>query len=46
MLCDVGHFESEQFTGEIFRDLLTEKFGSTFALFIAETYTNPVRYDC
>ncbi|SHL98247.1 Nif3-like dinuclear metal center hexameric protein [Hymenobacter psychrotolerans] len=46
MLCDVGHFESEQFTGEIFRDLLTEKFGSTFALFIAETNTNPVRYDC
>ena len=46
LLCDVGHFESEQFTGEIFRDLLTEKFGSTFALFIAETYTNPVRYDC
>lgn len=46
MLCDVGHFESEQFTGEIFRDLLAEKFGSTFALFIAETLTNPVRYDC
>lgn len=46
LLCDVGHFESEQFTGEIFRDLLTDKFGSTFALFIAETYTNPVRYDC
>ena len=46
LLCDVGHFESEQFTGEIFRDLLAEKFGSTFALFIAETYTNPVRYDC
>ena len=46
LLCDVGHFESEQFTGEIFRDLLTDKFGSTFALFIAETNTNPVRYDC
>jgi len=46
LLCDVGHFESEQFTGEIFHDLLAEKFGSTFALFIAETYTNPVRYDC
>jgi len=45
MLCDVGHFESEQFTGEIFRDLLADKFGRTFALFIAETLTNPVRYD-
>ncbi|GGG54053.1 Nif3-like dinuclear metal center hexameric protein [Hymenobacter glacieicola] len=45
LLCDVGHFESEQFTGEIFRDLLLGNFGSTFALFIAETITNPVRYD-
>lgn len=45
LLCDVGHFESEQFTGEIFRDLLMGNFGSTFALFIAETLTNPVRYD-
>ncbi|UYZ63940.1 Nif3-like dinuclear metal center hexameric protein [Hymenobacter weizhouensis] len=45
LLCDVGHFESEQFTGEIFRDLLTANFGSTFALLTAETLTNPVRYD-
>lgn len=45
MLCDVGHFESEQFTGEIFQDLLASTFGRTFALFIAETHTNPVHYD-
>lgn len=45
LLCDVGHFESEQFTGEIFRDLLADNFGSTFALLTAETLTNPVRYD-
>ncbi|WP_026351292.1 Nif3-like dinuclear metal center hexameric protein [Hymenobacter aerophilus] len=45
MLCDVGHFESEQFTGEIFRDLLAANFGSTFAVLIAQTLTNPVRYD-
>lgn len=45
MLCDVGHFESEQFTGEIFQDLLASTFGSTFALLIAETHTNPVHYD-
>jgi len=46
MLCDVGHFESEQFTGEVFRDLLTAGFGRTFAVLIAETSTNPVQYDC
>ncbi|MFC7668964.1 Nif3-like dinuclear metal center hexameric protein [Hymenobacter humi] len=46
MLCDVGHFESEQFTGEVFRDLLTAGFGRTFAVLIAETPTNPVQYDC
>ncbi len=46
MLCDVGHFESEQFTGEIFRDLLLAAFGRTFAVLFAETPTNPVYYDC
>lgn len=46
MLCDVGHFESEQFTGEIFRDLLLATFGRTFAVLFAETPTNPVYYDC
>ncbi|SHJ24155.1 dinuclear metal center protein, YbgI/SA1388 family [Hymenobacter daecheongensis DSM 21074] len=45
MLCDVGHFESEQFTGELFQDLLHANFGSTFAVLIAQTLTNPVRYD-
>ncbi|GAA3950690.1 Nif3-like dinuclear metal center hexameric protein [Hymenobacter algoricola] len=45
MLCDVGHFESEQFTGELFQDLLGANFGSTFAVLIAQTFTNPVRYD-
>ena len=46
MLCDVGHFESEQFTGEVFRDLLTAGFGRTFAVLFSETPTNPVQYDC
>ncbi|WP_246601744.1 Nif3-like dinuclear metal center hexameric protein [Hymenobacter profundi] len=45
MLCDVGHYESEQFTSEIFRDLLTSAFTRKFAVLIAETLTNPVRYD-
>ncbi len=46
MLCDVGHFESEQFTNEIFQDLLLGTFGRTFAVLFAETPTNPVQYDC
>ena len=46
MLCDVGHFESEQFTSEIFHDLLLAAFGRTFAVLFAETPTNPVQYDC
>ena len=45
MLCDVGHFESEQFTGEVFQDLLMGRFGRTFAVLLAQTPTNPVRYD-
>ena len=45
MLCDVGHFESEQFTSELFQDLLKANFTSNFAVLIAETLTNPVRYD-
>ena len=46
MLCDVGHFESEQFTGEVFQDLLMARFGRTFAVLLAQTPTNPVFYDC
>lgn len=43
LLADVGHFESEQFTGEIFYDLLMEKF-PTFAVRLSKTNTNPVNY--
>ena len=46
MLCDVGHFESEQFTGDVFQDLLMVRFGRTFAVLLAQTPTNPVYYDC
>ncbi len=46
MICDVGHYESEQYTGEVFRDLLTAGFQRTFAVLFAETPTNPVQYDC
>ncbi len=43
LLADVGHFESEQFTGEIFYSLLMEKF-PTFAVRLSKTNTNPINY--
>lgn len=43
VVADIGHYESEQFTKELFSDLLLKKF-STFAVDLSETYTNPVRY--
>lgn len=43
VIADVGHFESEQFTIELLRDIVQEKF-PTFALHLAEKNTNPVFY--
>jgi dinuclear metal center YbgI/SA1388 family protein len=43
VIADVGHYESEQFTKELFIELLTKKF-STFALHLSEVKTNPVNY--
>ena len=43
LLLDIGHFESEQFTPEIFYTIITEKF-STFAIRLSKTATNPVNY--
>ena len=43
VIADIGHYESEQFTKNIFYDLLNEKFPK-FALHFAETVTNPVSY--
>jgi dinuclear metal center YbgI/SA1388 family protein len=43
VIADIGHYESEQFTTEIIRDFLNGNF-STFAVRLAETGTNPVRY--
>ncbi len=43
LLCDVGHFESEQFTPEIFMEILKNKF-PTFAALFSKTNTNPVNY--
>ncbi|HET9570096.1 MAG TPA: Nif3-like dinuclear metal center hexameric protein [Bacteroidales bacterium] len=43
LLVDAGHYETEQFTKDIFFDLLSENF-STFAVRISVVETNPVHY--
>lgn len=43
IIADIGHYESEQFTGELFRDLITKNF-TTFAVRLTEVRTNPVHY--
>ena len=43
LLVDAGHFETEQFTKHLIRDLLTENF-SNFAVRISQVNTNPVNY--
>jgi dinuclear metal center YbgI/SA1388 family protein len=43
LLCDIGHYESEQFTKEIFYTLLTKKL-SNFAVHLSKVVTNPIKY--
>ncbi len=43
VIADIGHYESEQFTKEIFYDILTKKFPK-FAVRFSEVNTNPVFY--
>lgn len=43
VLADIGHFESEQFTRELFYELLTKKF-PTFGVRFSETVTSPVSW--
>ncbi len=43
LLMDIGHFESEQFTRELFYDLLMKNFPK-FAIRLSETETNPIKY--
>jgi hypothetical protein len=43
MICDVGHYESEQFTKDLLHDLLVKKF-RTFAVLKSIVRTNPVHY--
>ena len=42
-IADIGHYESEQFTKEIFYDLLTKNF-SNFAVRFSSINTNPINY--
>jgi hypothetical protein len=43
IIADIGHYESEQFTKEVFYELLTKKFPK-FAIHLSATNTNPVSY--
>jgi dinuclear metal center YbgI/SA1388 family protein len=43
VLADVGHYESEQFTKELIHSFLSKKI-SNFALILANTKTNPIKY--
>jgi putative NIF3 family GTP cyclohydrolase 1 type 2 len=43
VIADIGHFESEQFTKELFYELLIGKF-SNFAVHLTKVNTNPIKY--
>lgn len=43
MVCDIGHYESEQFTIDLLYEVLVEKF-TTFAVLKSKVFTNPVQY--
>lgn len=43
MIADIGHYESEQYTPEIFAEILRENF-PTFAVRFTSVDTNPIKY--
>lgn len=43
VILDIGHYESEQFTPELFYDVIRKKF-PTFALHLSKVNTNPINY--
>jgi dinuclear metal center YbgI/SA1388 family protein len=45
VIADIGHYESEQYTSEIFETILNEKFPN-FAVLLSNLSTNPVKYFC
>jgi dinuclear metal center YbgI/SA1388 family protein len=45
VIADIGHYESEQFTVELLKDILKKKFPN-FAILLSNLSTNPVKYFC
>jgi len=45
LIADIGHYESEQFTKELIKDILSRKFPN-FAVLLSTINTNPVNYFC
>lgn len=43
IIADIGHYESEQFTKDIFYEILMKK-NPKFAVFKSEVITNPIKY--
>ena len=43
VIADIGHYESEQFTIDLLKEILEQKF-PTFAVLKTTIETNPVRY--
>jgi len=43
IIADIGHYESEQFTIELFYELLTQKF-LNFTVYCTDINTNPINY--
>ena len=43
IIADIGHYESEQFTCELFYEILNEKIPN-FAVRLSEINTNPINY--
>ena len=43
VIADIGHYESEQFTIEIFYEILTKKLPN-FAIHFSSINTNPIYY--
>lgn len=43
VIADIGHYESEHFTSELFYEILSKKF-TTFAIHLSKINTNPINY--
>lgn len=43
MIADIGHYESEQFTKDLLKEVLDKKFAN-FAVYFSKSVTNPISY--